>query len=76
MEEPWVKLVHNRPYLIPTLALVRDLAEVNRSAEGADVSAIRKSLAEQFGTYSTCPVTVRRHLKTLGISARRPAGQA
>jgi hypothetical protein len=50
------------------------LAQINRSTEGADVSAVRKSLAEQFGTYTTCPVTVRRrHLKALGIPARKPA---
>jgi hypothetical protein len=76
MDEPWVKTVDNKSMLIPTVALVQKQAALHRCAEGADVSAIRKSLAAQFGTYSTCPVTVRRHLKALGIPARKSTAKA
>jgi hypothetical protein len=73
VEEPWIKTVNKRAMLIPTIALVKASLEAHTSPEGADVPAIRRELAEQFGAYSTCPVTVRRHLKVLGIPASKKA---
>ena len=71
MEQPWIKTVKGRAVLIPTVALVKASAERHMSSEGADVPAIRELLAHQFGAEYTCPVTVRRYLKELGIPARK-----
>jgi hypothetical protein len=67
----WIKTVKRKEMLIPTLELVQ--ASVGRfiSEDGADAGALRRALAEQFGADGTCPVTVRRHLKALGVPARR-----
>ena len=69
----WIKTVGRRAVLIPTIELVE--ASVGRFAidGGADVPALRQALAEQFGADYTCPVTIRRHLKALGIPARKRA---
>jgi len=74
-EKPWIKTVNKRPVLMPTIALVKASLEAHNSPEGADVPAIRRELAEQFGAYATCPVTVRRHLKALGVPARKSPKQ-
>jgi hypothetical protein len=63
-DEPWVKTVRGKTMLIPTVELVRKEAE---AAAGLDARALRQALASRFGTDATCPVTMRRHLKTLGI---------
>ena len=67
--EPWVKTVGKRRMLIPTLELVR--ATVEAADAKANVLKLRQTLAEQFGTDSTCPVTIRHHLQSLGIPVRR-----
>jgi hypothetical protein len=67
----WIKTVRNKEMLIPTIELVQASAGKFASAEGVDAAALRKALAEQFGADGTCPVTVRRHLKALGIPARK-----
>jgi hypothetical protein len=67
--KPWVKVVGRRRMLIPTLELVK--ASVEAADGTADVLALRRTLAEQFGTDSTCPVTTRHHLQALGIPVRK-----
>jgi hypothetical protein len=62
--EPWVKTVRGKTMLIPTVELVRREAEAGPSL---DPRALRQTLAHRFGTDGTCPVTVRRHLKALGL---------
>jgi len=71
----WIKTVRRKEMLIPTIDLVR--ASVGRfmSDDGADAGALRRALAEQFGADGTCPVTVRRHLKALGIQARKASAK-
>lgn len=73
VEQPWIKTVKSRAVLIPTIALVKASADAHMSSEGTDVPAIRQELARVFGAQYTCPVTVRRHLKELGIPARKKA---
>jgi hypothetical protein len=73
VERSWIKTVNKRAMLIPTIALVKASLETHTSRDGADVPAIRRELAAQFGAYSTCPVTVRRHLKVLGVPPRKNA---
>lgn len=68
-EKPWVKTVGKRTMLIPTLELVK--ASVEAANEKANVLELRQTLAEQFGTDSTCPVTIRHHLQALGFPVRR-----
>lgn len=68
-DKPWVKMVAGRTMLIPTLELVKTRAEV--ADQNQNVLQLRQSLAEEFGTDATCPVTVRRHLQALGYPVRR-----
>lgn len=69
-EKSWVKTVRDRSMLIPTLDAVKaSIGKLNPQDE-VDVTSLREALASQFGTDSTCPVTVRRHLKTLGVLAK------
>ena len=68
-DEPWVKVVGKREVLIPTLDLVK--ASVEAADDKASVLDVRQALADQFGVDTTCPVTIRRHLQTLGIPVRR-----
>jgi hypothetical protein len=68
-DEPWVKIVGKREVLMPTLDLVR--ASVEAADDKTSVLDVRQALAEQFGLDTSCPVTVRRHLQTLGIPVRR-----
>ena len=65
----WVKTVGKRKMLIPTLDLVK--ASVETADDGANVLELRQTLAEKFGTDSTCPVTIRHHLQALGIPVRK-----
>jgi hypothetical protein len=65
----WVKTVGKRRMLIPTLELVK--ATVEAADAKANVLELRQSLAEKFGTDSTCPVTIRHHLQALGIPVRK-----
>jgi hypothetical protein len=67
----WIKTVGRRAVLIPTIDLVQKSVGRFSSPSGADVPALRQALAEEFGADYTCPVTIRRHLKTLGIRANR-----
>lgn len=68
-DQPWVKIVGRRRMLIPTLDLVK--ASVEAADEGANVLALRQTLADRFGTDSTCPVTIRHHLNALGFPVRK-----
>lgn len=68
-QKPWVKTVGRRTMLIPTLELVK--ASVEAADDTANVRDLRQSLAEQFGTDSACPVTVRHHLRALGFPVRK-----
>jgi len=72
-DEPWIKMVRQRTMLIPTIDLVKASIETLAPGDGVDVPALRWTLAERFGSDSTCPVTVRRHLKTLGVPAKKKA---
>jgi hypothetical protein len=67
--KPWVKTVGKRRMLIPTLDLVK--ASVETADDSANVLELRQTLAEKFGTDSTCPVTIRHHLQALGIPVRK-----
>jgi hypothetical protein len=71
--ESWIKIVGKRTMLIPTIDLVKASIETLSPGDGVDVPALRGTLAERFGSDSTCPVTVRRHLKTLGVPAKKKA---
>lgn len=68
-EEPWIKMVGNRTMLIPTLDLVQ--ASVDTADETTTVLDLRQTLARQYSADSTCPVTIRHHLHTLGIPVKR-----
>jgi hypothetical protein len=68
-DQPWVKVVGKREVLMPTLDLVK--ASVEAADETTSVLDVRQVLADQFGVDTTCPVTTRRHLQTLGIPVRR-----
>jgi hypothetical protein len=72
-DEPWVKEVGKRTMLIPTLELVK--ASVDAAGQKATVLDLRQTLADQFGTDSTCPVTIRRHLKALGVTVGKGTGR-
>jgi hypothetical protein len=67
--KPWVKTVGKRTMLIPTLELVK--ASVDAIDDKAKVVDLRRTLADQIGTDSTCPVTVRHHLQALGFPVRK-----
>jgi hypothetical protein len=69
----WIKTVRNKTMLIPTVDTVRSALGSFTSDAGVDATALRRALAEQFGSDGTCPVTVRRHLKELGVPAVRKA---
>jgi hypothetical protein len=71
----WIKTVRNKTMLIPTVDTVRSSLESCMSDGGVDAAALRRALAEQFGSDGTCPVTVRRHLKALGIQPRKLSGK-
>lgn len=73
VDEPWVKEVGKRTMLIPTLDLVK--ASVDAADKAVTVLDLRQTLAEQFGTDSTCPVTIRRHLKALGVTVGKGTGR-
>jgi hypothetical protein len=69
----WVKTVRNKTMLIPTVDTVRSSLGRFMSDAGVDAAALRRALAEQFGSDGTCPVTVRRHLNELGVPAVKKA---
>jgi hypothetical protein len=66
MEKVHIKQVKGKSVVVPALEDVKRLAGLQRG-HTIETAAIRLSLAKEFGTQMCCPVTVRRHLKTLGL---------
>ncbi len=65
-ELPEFKRVKGKSVVVPTLNDVAALVK-GRRAKITDTAPIRHALARQYGTQMACPVTVRRHLKLLGL---------
>ncbi len=63
------KVVKGKSVVVPTLEdVAQQVSGLNgRVRKVTDTAPIRRALAEQFKTQMACPVTVRRHLKTLGL---------
>jgi hypothetical protein len=60
-----IKQVKGKSVIVPTL---EDVARLARQQRGTiETAPIRLSLAKEYGTQMCCPVTVRRHLKALGL---------
>ena len=63
---PEFKMVKGKSVVVPTLANVAALVE-GHAGKVNDTAPIRHALARKYNTQMACPVTVRRHLKTLGL---------
>ncbi len=63
---PEFKAVKGKSVVVPTLEDVAALVK-GQSGKVTNTTPIRLALAQKYGTQMACPVTVRRHLKALGL---------
>jgi hypothetical protein len=58
--------------LIPSQAMVAARLAAAPAGQVSDLSALRKGLAEEFGSDACCPVTVQRHLVAIAEQGNAP----
>jgi hypothetical protein len=62
------KNVRGKTVLVPSLELVR--SNLDGAGRHIDANALRAKLKQQFSVQLICPVTLRRHLKALGVTSK------
>ncbi|MEP6827479.1 MAG: hypothetical protein ABJA10_05345 [Aestuariivirga sp.] len=67
--ETHIKVVRGKKVLVPSLTLFKQ--HFPDQSQAVDTSLMRQSLTAAYGTQLVCPVTMRRHLKTLGLSTKK-----
>jgi hypothetical protein len=66
--ETHIKTVKGKTVLVPSLALFKQ--HLTDHSRFVDTLRLRQSLTKAYGTQLVCPVTMRRHMKTLGLSIK------
>jgi hypothetical protein len=67
--ETQTKIVRGKTVLVPSLALFKQYLPAGKGP--VDTASMRQSLKLAFGTQLICPVTMRRHLKALGLEVKK-----
>jgi hypothetical protein len=67
-----IKTVKGKTVLVPSLALLQQF--LPSQSGPVDTAMMRKALTEAHSTTLVCPVTMRRHFKTLGLAVKAKTG--
>jgi len=63
--ETHIKIVKGKTVLVPSLELLKSYLPA--ASKSVDTTALRKAMTTDHATALVCPVTMRKHLKELGL---------
>lgn len=63
------KIVKGKTVLVPSMELFKQY--LPKKSGPIDTAEMRRAMTAAHDTQLVCPVTMRRHLKTLGLTIRR-----
>ncbi len=66
--ETHTKIVKGKTVLVPSLALFRQ--HLPQQLGLVDTAQLRQTLETAYGRQMVCPLTIKRHLKTLGPTTK------